>query len=91
MTWTKKILKLLHIAGTGWFVLCVAALLVIVLREAQVRWWVIFSLSGYSAVFCFVLISLYLFAIFRGTVRNAKTDSQHPLTSSISYMLRLQS
>lgn len=41
----------------------------------------IFSLSGHSALVVFLLISLYLFAIFRGIDRSRKVEVEHPLTS----------
>jgi len=56
------------------------------MRREGVNWWVIFSLSGHSAVLIFLLLSLYLFAIFRGTVRSQITQVEHPLTSTDYYM-----
>jgi hypothetical protein len=79
-------LKTLHVVSTAWFVLCLAYLLVMALREAGFRWWVIFSLSGYSVVLVFVLLSVYLFALFRGVSRNQQIQIEHPLTSSDYYM-----
>jgi len=78
--------KWLHFACTGWFVLCVGYILVSALRQTGLHWWVIFSLSGYSAVFVFLLIALYLFAIFRGVDRNQKIEIEHPLTNTNCYM-----
>ena len=40
--------------------------LVLELRQARVRWPVIFSLSGYSASLAFLRISSYFLAIFSG-------------------------
>jgi hypothetical protein len=80
-------LRSIHLASTIWFMLCVGYILVLALRQAGVRWWVIFSLSGYSALLVFLLISLYLFAIFRGVVRSQKTEVEHPLTSTVPYMV----
>lgn len=84
MTQRKK-LKLVHLASTAWFMLCVGYILVLALRQAGVRWWVIFSLSGYSALLVFLLVSLYLFAIFRGAARSQKIEVEHPLTSTNYY------
>ena len=83
----RKVLKLVHIAGTGWFVLCVAYILVLALRQAGLNWWVIFSLSGHSVVVVFLLISLYLFAIFRGVGRSQKIEVEHPLTCTDYYVV----
>lgn len=79
-----RILKLVHFSSTGWFVASAGFLLIVALRQVGAGWWLIFSLSGYSAVLIFLLISLYLFAIFRGVVQPAKRE--HPLTTSIYYM-----
>ncbi|MCK4913602.1 MAG: hypothetical protein KAI59_06080 [Planctomycetes bacterium] len=78
-------LKLVHFASTAWFMLAIAYVLISALRQAGFRWWVIFSLSGYSAIFVFLLISLYLFAIFRGIDRSQKIEIEHPLTSTSYY------
>ena len=81
------VLRFIHVFSTGWFVLCVCFLIVTGLRQAGVHWWVIFSLSGYSVVLVFLLISIYLFAVFRGVVRSQKTDIEHPLSNSIYYLV----
>jgi hypothetical protein len=62
----RRALKLVHIGGMAWFVLCMGYILLSALRQAGLHWWVIFSLAGHSAVVVFLLISLYLFARFRG-------------------------
>jgi hypothetical protein len=77
--------KLVHFASTAWFMLCMGYILVFVLRRAGFRWWVIFSLSGHSVLFILLLISLYLFAIFRGVDRSQKIEIEHPLTSDKYY------
>jgi len=81
----RRILKLIHLAGTAWFILCVGYILAFALRRAGVNWWIIFSLSGYSALIVFLLISLYLFAIFRGAARSQTIEVEHPLTSTNYY------
>ena len=83
----QKVLKAVHLAGMAWFVLCVCFILVLALRQAGVNWWVIFSLSGHSALLIFLLISLYLFAIFKGIDRSQKIAIEHPLTSTVYYMV----
>ena len=81
----RRALKLIHLAGTLWFILCVGYILVGALRQAGVRWWVIFSLSGYSALLILLLLSLYLFAMFRGISSSQKVQIEHPLTSTSYY------
>ncbi len=83
----RNIIKLVHFAGTAWFMLCVGYILVLALRQAGVNWWIIFSLSGHSVLLIFLLISLYLFAIFRGVGRNQKIEVEHPLTSTNYYIV----
>ena len=78
-------LKLVHFASTAWFMLAIGYILVLALRQAGFHWWVIFSLSGHSAILVFLLISLYLFAIFRGIDRSQKIEIEHPLTSTRYY------
>lgn len=83
----RRTLKSIHLAGTAWFILCVGYILVLALRQAGVNWWVIFSLSGYSALLIFLLTSLYLFAIFRGVDKSQKIQIEHPLTSTNYYIV----
>jgi len=61
--------------------------MVYALRQADVEWWVIFTLTGHSAVMVFLFLSVYLFAFYRGVARSVKTEKEHPLTLQISYML----
>jgi hypothetical protein len=81
----RRVLKLTHLAGTAWLVLCIFYIMIAALRQAGFNWWVIFSLSGHSALIVFLLISLYLFAIFKGVGKNQGVEVEHPLTSSIYY------
>jgi hypothetical protein len=76
----------MHLASTVWFILCVGYVLVLALRQAGFHWWVIFSLSGHSALIILLMVSLYLFAIFRGVSRSQKIEVEHPLTSTKSYV-----
>jgi hypothetical protein len=81
----RRTLKLIHLAGMAWFILCIGYILVLVLLQAGVNWWIIFSLSGHSALLIFLLISLYLFAVFRGAGKSQKIEVEHPLTSTNYY------
>jgi hypothetical protein len=83
----RKALKLAHLASTTWFMLCMGYILVLALRQAGIHWWVIFSLSGHSALLIFLLISLYLFAIFRGVGGDPEIEAEHPLTSTDYYIV----
>jgi hypothetical protein len=83
----RRTLKAVHFVSTVWFLLCVFYIAVTALRQAGFRWWVIFSLSGHSAVVVFLLVSLYLFAIFRQIERSGKQQNEHPLTSSGYYSI----
>jgi len=81
----RNILKLVHFSSTAWFILCIAYILILALRQGGASWWVIFSLSGHSALVVFLVISLYLFAVFRGVDRSQKIETEHPLTSTAYY------
>jgi len=83
----RKVLKLLHFSSTAWFIVCVCYILILALRQAGLNWWVVFSLSGHSALIVFLLVSLYLFAIFRGISRSQKEQVEHPLTTTRYYMV----
>jgi len=78
-------LKIAHMASTIWFILTVGYTLVSAMRQAGIRWWVVFSLSGHGALIIFVLVSLYLLAIFRGVSSSQQVQLEHPLTSTIYY------
>ena len=82
-----RTLKLIHLASTGWFILCVGYILVFTLRQAGVHWWIIFSVSGHSTLLVLLLVSLYLFALFRGVGKNQQIEAEHPLTSTNYYMV----
>jgi hypothetical protein len=76
---------MIHLASTAWFMLCIGYILALTLRQAGVRWWIIFSLSGHSAVIILLLMSIYLFAVFKGVSRKQEVV-EHPLTSTNYYM-----
>jgi len=78
-------LKRFHLASTVWFIVCVGDILVLALRQAGVNWWVVISLSGHGVLIALLLISLYLFAIYRGISSSQKVQIEHPLTSTSYY------
>ncbi|UCG60019.1 MAG: hypothetical protein JSU70_10950 [Phycisphaerales bacterium] len=82
----RKSLSAIHLASTTWFMLCVGYVFVLALRQLEFRWWVIFSLSGHSVLILLLLISLYLFAVFRGVSRTQEIEIEHPLTRTSYYM-----
>lgn len=81
----RAVRRYLHVAGTAWFAACMVFVLVVSLRQANVRWAVLFPLAGPGALVLFVLISIYLFAIFRGISGSNKLTDEHPITSSRYY------
>jgi hypothetical protein len=83
----RRTLKVTHLTSTAWFILCIGYILVLALRQAGFNWWIIFSVSGYSALIIFLLVSLYLFAIFRGVSSSQKIEVEHPLTNTYYYAL----
>lgn len=83
----KKLQKTFHIIGTFWFMACVVYLLVVSLRRAQVNWWIIFSLSGPSLAVGMLLVSVYLFAVYRSAGRSQTIEVEHPLTALPIYMI----
>ncbi len=82
----RRVLRLVHLVSTMWFMLCVGGIVVAALRQAGFNWWLIFSLSGQSALVVFLLISLYLFVLFRGVGGAQHITTEHPLTSTQHYM-----
>ncbi len=82
----RNVKRYIHLAGTIWFAVCVAYVLVVSLRQAKVHWWVLFSVSGYGIFLLPLLISLYLFAIFRGISSSQIVKIEHPLTTTSYYV-----
>jgi hypothetical protein len=70
----------------AWFMLAAAYVLVVALRQAGVDWWLIFSLSGHGASISFLLVSAYLYALFRDNGRDPQRAVEHPLTNTRQYM-----
>jgi len=83
---TRKTLSWIHLVSTVWMMLCLAFILESALRQAGFKWWVIFSLSGHSALLIFLLVSLYLFAFFGASGKGHRETVEHPLTSTSYYM-----
>jgi hypothetical protein len=83
---SKKAIKIIHLASTIWFMLCTGYVFILALHQAGVNWFVIFSLSGQWALIVTLLVSLYLFALFRGTDSGMSIQLEHPLTSTSYYM-----
>jgi hypothetical protein len=83
---SKKALKRIHLVATVWFMVCVGYMLILALRQVGFNWWLIFSLSGHSALMVFLLVSLYLFAFVRGVGSTQHISLEHPLTSTDYYM-----
>jgi len=81
----QKRLRSIHLASTVWFVVCMGYVFVLGLHQAGINWWVVFSLSGHGALVVFLLISIYLFAIFRGVSSSQNVQIEHPLTSTPYY------
>jgi len=82
----RRALKLIHVVSTIWFVVCVGYVFVLKLLEERFKWWVIFSLSGQSAIVISVLISVYLFALVRDMSGTQQIQVEHPFTSTHYYM-----
>ncbi|UCC23532.1 MAG: hypothetical protein JSW23_05635, partial [Planctomycetota bacterium] len=82
----RNTMNIIHFVSTAWFIFCTSYVSVLTLQQAGKSWWVIVSLSGYSTLLAFLLISLYLFAIFRGVARSQKIQVEHPLTTTRYYM-----
>lgn len=78
--------KRLHLCGIVWFLLCIAFLFVFSLYQMGYHFWVTFSISTYSAVIVLFLMTVYLFAFYKGVVRNSNSI-EHPLTTSPYYVL----
>ena len=83
----RRTLKSIHLTSTIWFILCISYIFILTLRQAGVKWWIVFSLSGHGLLISSTLISLYLFAIFRGVSSSQKVQIEHPLTSTNYYRI----
>ena len=83
----RTLLKRVHLVATIWFIACVGYLLAMAFHQAGLKWWLIFSLSGHSALGLILLVSLYLFAFYRGADRARYGEAEHPVTSSDYYLV----
>jgi len=79
-------LRWIHLLSTVWFIAGIGFILVLILREVGFQWWLIFSMSGPSALVVFLLISVYLFALYRGMGEAQQIEAEHPLTTTSYYM-----
>ena len=86
MSVRRKITSI-HLASTIWFIICVGHISVLAMLQAGVKWWIVFSLSFHGILLTFLLISLYLFAIFRGISSSQKLQTEHPITKTEYYAL----
>ena len=83
----QKTRKIIHVISTTLFLASVGYVLVYALRAQGAKWWLIFSLSAPSFGIAFLLVSAYLFAIYRGAIRNILSEVEHPLTSTWYYLV----
>jgi hypothetical protein len=82
----RRTLRRIHLVSTIWFIACIGYILVQALRQADVPWWQI-GLSGPPlALVVFLLVNLYLFALYRGIGEAQKIEVEHPLTTASYYM-----
>ena len=77
---------MIHLASTILFMLCLGYVFILAMRQAGFNWFVIFSLSSQSALIIVLLVSLYLFAMFRGASPSSNTQKEHPLTGTSYYI-----
>jgi hypothetical protein len=83
---TRNAIKMIHLASTVLFMLCLGYVFILAMLQAGFNWFVIFSLSSQSALIVVLLVSLYLFAMFRGVSPSNNTQKEHPLTSTSYYI-----
>ena len=83
----KKASKICHFASTAWFVLSISYIFILALLNNGKGWLIILSVSGYSVLIAFLLVSLYLFAAFRGFAKSQNAPNEHPLTTDHFYSL----
>jgi hypothetical protein len=83
---TRQALRLTHVVSTICFMACIGYIFALALHQQGVGWWVIFSLSGHSAVVVLTMVSFYLFALFRGIGEAQQIEIEHPLTTTNAYM-----
>lgn len=79
--------KKVHFGNTLLFMLCIVGISIEALRQAGLDWWLVFSISGYSLFTILFIMSVYVFVLFRGMVRNDEPDIEHPLTSLKIYKI----
>lgn len=84
------LLKRIHLYGIVWFLACLIFLIAIEVERIGFSRWVVFSISGYSAVLSLFLTVVYLFAIYKGVTRNSNSI-EHPLTTCLYYVFLYES
>jgi hypothetical protein len=75
----------IHLISTIWFIICVGYISGLAMLQAGVQWWIVFSLSFHGILLALLLISIYLFAIFRGISSSQKLQTEHPITKTDYY------
>jgi len=80
------LLKITHVTSTVFFAVSACYLVVVSLRRAGSSIMVITPLTAYSVPVIFLLVTWYLFVVYRGIARNQKIAIEHPLTTSDSYL-----
>lgn len=83
----RRLFKIIHILNLSIFVICAAYIFIYALHKAGRSWLFIASLSGYSTIIILFLLSFYLFAVYRGISSNQNVKDEHPMTTSLPYLL----
>ena len=84
---TQQKITSIHLASTIWFIICAGYISGLAMLQAGIKWWILFSLSFHGILLALLLISLYLFAIFRGISSSQKLQTEHPITKTDHYAL----
>lgn len=83
----RRFFKLLHFFNSGIFVISSAYIFVYALHKVGKSWLFIASLSSYSTMIIIFFLSFYLFAVYRGISSGQNVKDEHPLTTSLPYLL----
>jgi hypothetical protein len=83
----QKRLAKIHFFSTSWFFFCMCYILLFELQKYRVNWWIVFSFSSHGIILLLFLLTLYLFAIFRGISSSQKLDEEHPLSRTTQYAI----
>jgi hypothetical protein len=82
----QNVLKTVHITSTLFFAASACYLLVTSIYHAAGNTMLTTPLSAYSVPIIFLLITWYLFAVYRGISRDQKIEIEHPLTTAGFYL-----